>query len=145
KQMNFFYKFSIGQDENIENLKLELINPDTEKRALPKIYLDKQDLEIIRFVYTYSHMNSFSFYLGDLVKYLGLSDGKKNYINIKNRLLKLPYYTFYSNQTNDKGELKYEISFNLFSSTTIVNDENNNNRELVKITKSFIEEVERVN
>lgn len=144
-QTNFSYEFSFHQslDDVVENLKLELINQETEKRALPKIYLDKQDLEIIRFVYTYSHMHSFSFYLGDLIKYLGLSDGKNNYVNIRNRLLKLPYYTFYVNQVKDTGELKSEMSFNLFSRVMISKDEND--REFIEITKSLIKEVEKVN
>lgn len=127
---------------NIKPLILELIDEKKEKKALSKLFLDKQDLTIIRFAYSYSYLNSYSLYVSDIIKFLGITDSKHNYRNIENRLLKLPYYTFYTKEIDDNGDVS-ETTFNLFSRINIKKD--NTGRKVVQITKAFVEEVEKRN
>lgn len=125
---------------NIEPLILELIDEEKEKKALSKLFLDKQDLAIIRFAYSYSYLNSYSLYVSDIIKFLGITENKNNYRNIENRLLKLPYYTFYTKEYYDNGDFS-ETTFNLFSRIHIKKDDSG--RKIVQITKAFVEEVEK--
>lgn len=144
------YTFSTKSNSNIdtndlndiEPLILELKDQEKEKKALSKLSLDKQDLDIIRFAYSYSYINSYSLYVSDIIKFLGLNGSKHNYRNVENRLLKLPYYTFYHKEMDCNGDIS-ETTFNLFSRINIKKD--SSGRKVVKITKAFVEEVEKRN
>ncbi|EMQ1359353.1 hypothetical protein OD257_002696 [Clostridioides difficile] len=144
-QIDMFYEFNLDPNssdiKNIDGLKLELTNQTTEKKAISKLFLDKQDLDIIRFAYSYSYLNSYTFFLSDLLKYLGLTDAKANYQKVRDKLMKLPFYTFYTETYEKDGSLKSQTSFNLFSRIHI---EEINGRNAVQVTKAFVEEIERV-
>ncbi|WP_227866038.1 hypothetical protein [Clostridioides sp. ZZV14-6045] len=148
-QLNISYKFKIDEENSqIESFKMELYNLETEEKALPKLSLDKRDLEIIIYIERLFNLDTASFYLSDLLKHLGLkSRTKANYDNVKNRLLKLPYYSIYSKSTDAFGQVK-EMSFNFFSSVEISRNEGEGDivkgRDIVKVKRSVSPDMERM-
>nr|WP_312985355.1 hypothetical protein [Clostridioides sp.] len=145
-QMDLFYEFNfdnkniMSKTKNLDGIILELNSIDDGKRSVSTLSLDKQDLDIARFTYSYSPLINYSFYLSDLLEDLELSDSKENYENVINKLMKLPFYTFYTETYNEDGTVKTRSSFNLFSQITT---QEINGRKTVKVTKSIVEEVER--
>lgn len=144
-ELDTFYEFSMGENETekCEALKLELTNKETEKKALTRLYLDELDLNIIRFVYTYSYKQKIPFYISDLLKYLGVSDSKANYKRVEDRLIKLPYYTFYTEKYDKRTDSKKRSSFNLFTRVDI-ETELSTKKRAANVTKAYVEEVEIV-
>jgi hypothetical protein len=145
-QIDLFYEFNFDnktlktKTKNLDGIILELNSIDDGKRSISTLSLDKQDLDIARFAYSYSPLINYNFYLSDLLEDLGLSDSKENYENVINKLMKLPFYTFYTETYNEDGTIKTRSSFNLFSQ---ISTQEINGRKTVKVTKSIVEEVER--
>ncbi|EQF26827.1 hypothetical protein QEW_1047 [Clostridioides difficile CD160] len=144
-QLNLLYKFSFDfKDKNgsdIENFRTELSNSETEKKAMPKISLDKKDLAIIIYIERIFNLDTATFYLVDLLKHLGLARAKKNYDDIRERLLKLPYYTV-DKSVEKGGKIKRKGTFNFFTSVDIITTESN--REIVKVIRAVPPEFDRV-
>lgn len=127
--------------DGVEPLKILLVNKETEKKAMPKIFLDKQDLAIIRFAFGYQILNSYKLPLSEILDHLNIKKNKENYKRIKDRLLKLPYYTFYTKKLDDSGEIEKETTFNLFQSISIEKDVSG--RLLVEVKKATVDEIEK--
>lgn len=134
----FFYEFSLeNKSENDTTfLKFEL---DNEKQ----IELDSQDLEIIRYAYTYSPLSFNTFYTKDIINYLGLTDTQSNYSRIEEKFLKLPKYTFYTEKKDESGKTISKSRFVLFSRVDFEFDESG--RRIIKTQKAFINEIDTVN
>ncbi|WP_051365940.1 hypothetical protein [Metaclostridioides mangenotii] len=145
-QMDLFYEFNFdnktikSKTKDLDGIILELNSIDDGRRSISTLSLDKLDLDIARFTYSYSPLINYTFYLSDLLKDLGLSDSKDNYENVEDKLTKLTFYTFYTETYHEDGTIKSKTSFNLFSR---IHSEEINGRKAVKVTKAIVEEVER--
>lgn len=117
-QIDYFYEIEKPKtEEEFFNLKL---NNNYE--------LDKQDLDIIRYAYTYSYNDFNSFSTTDVLKFLGLARTPQNQERIENKFLKLPKYTFYAEKVSADGNIKSKTVFNLFSGVNITINEDNGER-----------------
>lgn len=132
------------QTDELEPLKILLVNKDTEKKAMSKIFLDKQDLALIRYAFGFENADpyqcKFKVYLSEILDHLEITKSKDNYERIKNRLLKLPYYTFYTKKVDGTGDVKKECTFNVFKSISIEKDAEG--RLVVEIQKNLVDEIE---
>lgn len=114
-QIDYFYEIEKPK-ENEEEFRLELKN---------SFKLDKQDLDIIRYAYTYSYQDFNVFNTNDVLRFLGLSKTPKNQERIESKFLKLPKYTFYAEKVSVDGNIKSKTVFNLFSGVNVsINEEN---------------------
>ncbi|WP_051365935.1 hypothetical protein [Metaclostridioides mangenotii] len=96
-QMDLFYEFNFdnktikSKTKDLDGIILELNSIDDGRRSISTLSLDKLDLDIARFTYSYSPLINYTFYLSDLLKDLGLSDSKDNYENVEDKLTKLTF------------------------------------------------------
>ena len=117
-QIDYFYEIEKPKTEE-ESFKLKLNN---------SYELDQQDLDIIRYAYTYSYHDFNSFSTTDVLKFLGLARTPQNQERIENKFLKLPKYTFYAEKVSADGKIKSKTAFNLFSGVNITINEDNGER-----------------
>lgn len=99
----------------------------------PKIFLDQQDLAIIRLAYSNGESDLAELSIVDIINFLGLSVSRYNYQRIEEKCLKLPYYTFYTEKVNNEG-FSSRRTYVLFTSVEVV--EVKKGKKIVKITKA---------
>lgn len=97
--------------------------------------LDQQDLDIIRYAYTYSYHDFNTFNTNDVLRFLSLSKNKRNQEKIENKFLKLPKYTFYAEKVSPDGNITSKTVFNLFSGVNITINEETGER-IINTAKS---------
>ncbi len=119
-QIDYFYE--------IEKLSTEQENESFNLKLNNSYELDQQDLDIIRYAYTYSYHDFNSFSTTDVLKFLGLTRTPQNQERIENKFLKLPRYTFYAEKVSPDGNIKSKTAFNLFSGVNITINEDNGER-----------------
>ena len=111
----------------------DLLDEKRGERVLPKIFLDQQDLAIIRLAYSNGNSDLSELNILDIIKFLGLADSSYNYKKIEEKCLKLPYYTFYTEKVNEEGHTSRR-TYVLFTSVEVV--EIKKGKKIVKITKA---------
>ena len=118
------YFYEIEKSEDFLNLKFNNMYE-----------LDQQDLDIIRYAYTFSYHDSNTFNTNDVLKFLGLKKGKANQDRIENKFMKLPKYNFYAEKVSPDGNITSKTVFNLFSGVTISTNKETGER-VIQTTKS---------
>lgn len=122
---DYFYEIEkIDNEEEFFNLKLN-----------NNYKLDQQDLDIIRYAYTYSYHDFNTFNTNDVLRFLGLSKNKYNQEKIENKFMKLPRYTFYAEKVSPDGNITSKTVFNLFSGVNITINEETGER-IINTAKS---------
>ena len=126
EQIDYFYEIEKPKENEEEQFKLELKGG---------YELDQQDLDIIRYAYTYSYHDFNTFNTNDVLKFLGLSKCKSNQERIENKFMKLPRYNFYAEKISHDGNIKSKTVFNLFSGVNITINEETGER-IINTAKS---------
>lgn len=126
EQIDYFYEIERPKEIEEEQFKLELKGG---------YELDQQDLDIIRYAYTYSYHDFNTFNTNDVLNFLGLSKCKSNQERIENKFMKLPRYNFYAEKVSPDGNIKSKTVFNLFSGVNITINEETGER-IINTAKS---------